>query len=104
MASCAVTMHAATAPCASSGTLNVGYLLANQPFSAFDPVTQLPFGFDIDLVLAIAKILRLNVNFVGFVTLGAAEAALLANAIDVVANSATVLDLMVLLSFGAVVT
>ena len=96
-------MHAAV-PCASSGILNVGVLPGNQPYSAqiFGPGT--PFGFDVDLVRAIAALLGYQVNFIVVADFASAAAFLLNGTIDVFANSDEALDDIELALFGGVVT
>ncbi len=93
-------------PCGVSGTLNVGILsgAANLPYSDYDTTLHVPFGFDVDLVAAIAKVLGYNVNFIFVASQAAAETDLTAGTLDVYANSATELDTGTLGSYGAVVT
>lgn len=90
-------------PCGSTGILNVGILSANQPYSDFDPVLNQPFGFDVDLICAIARLLGYQINFVFVASLADAQGALAAGTIDVYANSATPVTALVPLN-GAVIT
>ena len=99
-----VSLYAATAPCGSSGILNVGILDDHNPYSDFDDTTGIPYGFDVDLVCAIAKLLGYSINFVFVPDAAFAGAGILAGSIDIFANSATDLNGTTLGFFGAVVT
>ncbi len=98
------SVNAATAPCGISGTLNVGISQFNQPYSDFSAANDVIFGFDVDLVLAIAQILGYSVNFVFVSDLSAAETALLNGTIDIYANSATILTNDLLAGFQGLIT
>lgn len=97
-------IDAAVPSCGGSGVLNVGIIESNEPYSGFDASTGEPFGFDVDLVLAIARLVGYKVNFVLFPAMPAALNALATNQIDLIANSFTFLDPLTLADFGAVVT
>lgn len=67
--------------------LNVGILPGNLPYS--DIVAGQPVGFDVLLVIRVAKLLGYDtVNFIGYASGAVAEAALIAGDIDIYANSA----------------
>lgn len=98
------TAQAALPTCGSDGLLNVGILLENLPYSAYDPFTNAPFGFDVDLICALARSLGYNINFEFFTSNLAGQLALLAGDIDIYANSAIDLNDTFLSSFNGLVT
>lgn len=98
-----INLHAATASCGNNGTLNVAILDANQPYSDYDPVLNTPYGFDVDLVMALAKILGYKVNFI-FVLAQPSAADLNTGVYDLYANSNTMLDILTLISYGGLIT
>lgn len=98
-----INLGAAPPPCGSSGILNVAILDGAPPYSDYDPVLDIPYGFDVDLVMAIAKMLGYTVNFI-FVVTQPSGPELDSGTYDLYANSAVDLDAITLLSYGGIIT
>lgn len=71
------------------GVLTVGSDLAYAPFESFDPASQKPVGFDVDLLTEVAKRAGLQAEFVNQ-TFSGIIAGLLAKRYDVVASAMTI--------------